>query len=140
MKKWLTYGLLAFLLGACGGRESVPSDVIPPERMARITADVLIAREAYTQKKNEWDKRRIHPLLAVMKDYGIDTVQYYRSLEWYGKHPEIFQRIYTITDSIIQKRLDSLDRTVKVKRKIDRSKEKGKDKQVKKVPFPFGKS
>ncbi len=140
MRRILAYLLVTFLFGACGGKEKVPSGIIPPGRMARITADVLMAREANTQKKNVFDKQDIHPLLAVMKDYGIDTVRYYRSLEWYGKHPEIFQRVYTLTDSIIQHRLDSLDLKVKVKRDTSRNHGQGQKNKVKKVPFPFGES
>lgn len=140
MKRMLAYLLPTILFVACGGKEKVPSGIIPPGQMARITADVLMAREAYTQKKKVFDKQNVHPLLAVMKDYGIDTVQYYRSLEWYGKHPEIFQRVYTLTDSIIQHRLDSLDLKVKVKRDTSRNHGQGRDEKVKKVPFPFGES
>ena len=140
MRRILAYLLVTFLFGACGGKEKVPSGIIPPGRMASITADVLMAREAYTQKKKAFDKQNVHPLLAVMKDYGIDTVQYYRSLEWYGKHPEIFQRVYTLTDSIIQYRLDSLDLKVKVKRDTSRKDGQEQKNKVKKVPLPIGKS
>ena len=109
--------LFLALLGACrGGGEKMPGGVLPPDRMARVTADMLVAKEAYHQKKKVFDRQGINPQKSVLQAYGIDSAAYVRSLDYYSARPALFIRVYRQVDSLIKRRTDSLDRSMENKK------------------------
>jgi len=119
---WL---LFLALLGACrGGGEKMPDGVLPPDRMARVTADMLVAKEAYAQKKKIFDSEDINPERSVLHTYGIDSVTYYRSLDYYSAHLDLFAEVYKQVDTLLHRRSDSLLRQSKPVKDAGKQKKK----------------
>ncbi len=109
--------ILLLLAGLNACRENPKEkDIIPPERMSRILTDVLLAKEAYVQKKSLFDKDSIQPVESVLKSYGIDSVAFKRSLIYYGDRPEMFEEIYKRVIKQLEHKRDSLDAVIRAKR------------------------
>ncbi|GEM_PF-4357702 len=117
MRIYFLIGSLITLLFACSDSETGEKDIIPEKKMIRIMADVVLAKEIYVQNATEFDKDSIHPVYSVLKSYGTDSAVFYKSLDYYAKRTEEFARMYKQVEQIIQKKKDSLDKTVKIKLK-----------------------
>jgi len=130
--------LLLILLGffACSHKEKKPEKLISQPEMTRIITDVLTAKEIYQQKKNYFDKNDLNPVTAVLKKYGIDSVRYMQSLDYYADHPDIFLRMYKQVENNIKRKRDSLDKLMKNKRKNQKAVEKKKIKHKLPPGFP----
>ena len=107
----------------------MPDGILPPDRMARVTADMLVAKEAFYQKNQIFDRQNINPQKSVLQAYGIDSAAYVRSLDYYSARPALFIRVYRQVDSLIKRRADSLDRSmenIKVKRPVIKPRKGGR--------------
>jgi len=98
--------LLAVLFGACSGEEKLPEDILSEAEMtsmiiqihlleakigkARIKRDSSIAVYQYFEKE-------------LFKELGMDSAMYYKSFDYYSKHPEAFSKVYVaVGDSLME--------------------------------------
>ncbi len=116
MRIFFFSGLLGLLL-ACSEGHTMEKNIIPEKKMTRIMADVVLAKEFYFQNIKKFDEDSIHPVWSVLKSYGTDSAAFYRSLEYYASRTGEFARMYEEVQKIVQKKKDSLDKTVRVKLK-----------------------
>ncbi len=116
--------LLGFF--ACSRKEKKPEKLISQPEMIRIITDVLTAKEIYQQRKNYFDKNDLNPVTGVLKKYGIDSLRYMQSLDYYADHPDIFLRMYQQVENNIKRKRDSLDKLMKNKRKNQKPVDKKK--------------
>ncbi|MEL6537303.1 MAG: DUF4296 domain-containing protein [Bacteroidota bacterium] len=94
---YMTAGLV--LLLACGSETSLPSDVIPPEKMVGILVNIHQADANVGNLKISEDSAFIvmrHFELAVWDHHGVTEEEYSRSQQWYLQHPDKYTEVYTV--------------------------------------------
>lgn len=84
--------LAIFLLTACSG---VPSYVIPPEKMARLMADLEIAESIIEMEpaKFRGDSAKMVLLQSIYERHGVDRARVDTSYVWYGHHIDRYQQV-----------------------------------------------
>ena len=104
MKKLLSTVLACTALCACN---KVPSEVIQPDEMALLMADVHTS-EAVVELN--WDQFRTDSAKQVLKEsvyaaHGVTAEQVDSSLAWYGRNITYYMDVYDNTIAILEKRL-----------------------------------
>ena len=103
MKKRDAFCLLgaALLMAACSG---VPSGVIPPERMARLMADLEIAESVVETEpaKFRGDSLKKTLLQSVYLRNGVTSEEVDSSMMWYGRHIVRYKDVVARTVEILQ--------------------------------------
>lgn len=96
--------LLALLTAACSG---VPSDVIQPEEMAQLMADVHTGEAVVDM--NRWDYESDSMKLvfkeSVYAKHGVTSEQVDSSMAWYGRNITRYMDVYDRTIEILEQRL-----------------------------------
>lgn len=95
--------VLTAIVAACS---STPSGVIPPDKMARILADIHTAESVVEQKKAEYDDSMKRVLRqSIFARYGYRSEQVDSSLRWYGyntdKYVDVYDRVIHILEDEI---------------------------------------
>ena len=103
-RKLLSSALACIALCACN---KVPSEVIQPDEMALLMADVHTG-EAVVELN--WDQFRSDSAKQVLKEsvyaaHGVTAEQVDSSLAWYGRNITYYMDVYDNTISILEKRL-----------------------------------
>jgi hypothetical protein len=90
MRKYL---LIIVILAACSGKDTIPSDVLPPTKMKGVLWDMISAGEYYSSyltrldsAMNE-DSARLATYSRVFGIHNIDKATFDRSYAWYKDHP-----------------------------------------------------
>lgn len=101
-------GLLSMLVIALiSGCKGIPDEVIPPDTMAPLLADIYtadaIVEGQYYQFGDDSVKMRFRQ--AVFDKYGITSAQLDTSIGWYGRNLEIYKDIEDKTIEILEKRV-----------------------------------
>ncbi|NPA42889.1 MAG: DUF4296 domain-containing protein [Chlorobi bacterium] len=118
-------GILLMLLVSCrGGRQEIPSDVLPPQRMAEVMADLLEAKELAVQRAGRVDTLDLNLEAMVWQTHGIDSAMFARSLRYYAARPDLMEVTYVRVVDILQARVDSLDKIRRAERPQDTLKPK----------------
>ena len=105
-KVWIT--AFALLCMSCGRYlEDAPSELIPPDKMARILAKIH-QYEIQTSRMtfNSYDSSLVafeFLKSETLKKYKVDSAQFRISYEYYAARPQLFYEIY---DDIENKYLD----------------------------------
>lgn len=99
MKRQGYIALLILLLTACHGWR--PRNVLSPDDMEDVLFDLHLTEASIRTLYPEmsFEQQQVS-FLRVLEAHGLDTVQYNRSLEWYGEHPMQLRNIY---DSLQQR-------------------------------------
>ena len=95
MKILIFCGALFFLY-SCSGKQKIPSDILPPEKMKNIVWDILEAQSTTNEiaaRDSSIDKQASLNFLTkeAFRLNQTDSVNYSRSYIWYVAHPEIMK-------------------------------------------------
>ena len=95
MKILIFCGVLFFLY-SCSGKQSVPSDILLPEKMKNIVWDILEAQSITNEisaRDSSIDKQASLNWLTreAFRLNQTDSVNYSKSYNWYVAHPEIMK-------------------------------------------------
>jgi hypothetical protein len=91
----------------------IPADIIQPNRMAPICAEMhIVDGDLYniTQMPDSLYKYSIGHYTAILSKYHTDTVQFKKSFTWYTKNPVKLDKIYDDVLVILQAKLDSINK------------------------------
>lgn len=96
MVKILIFCAAIFFLYSCSGRQKIPSDIIPPEKMKNIIWDILQAQSVSGEiaaRDSSIDKQASLKWLTheAFRLNQTDSVNYNKSYDWYVAHPEIMK-------------------------------------------------
>ncbi len=87
------------LLMSCSSQEQeIPEDILPVEKMALVIADMEVV-EIFIKSLAEEDDRlkaeseRYGELLSI---HGLTEDDFKRNMEWYRKHPELYEQVYEL--------------------------------------------
>lgn len=84
----------------------VPDEVIQPEAMAQLMADMRVADAVVSVNSREYPTRASKDALreAVLERHNVTTEQFDSSLVWYGHHIEKYQEVTDRSIEILQLR------------------------------------
>jgi Domain of unknown function (DUF4296) len=109
--KVLFFSLL-LLLCACGGN-SMPDDVIKPDRMASLLTQVHLADGAMynvMQLPDSLYKYGTDRYLQLFKSFHTDSVQFKKSMQYYSSNPELLVAIYDQVTISLKAKSDSMSK------------------------------
>ncbi|MBL7749012.1 MAG: DUF4296 domain-containing protein [Chitinophagaceae bacterium] len=103
---------LFFIIGfaACGNKDRVPGDIIPPDKMEAVLWDMMRADQFladYVLNKDssaasEKEKKNIRMYQQIFSFHEVTKEEFSKSFDYYRAHPV---RLRTIMDSIQNKKL-----------------------------------
>ena len=93
------------LLSSCGDSgANIPNDVLPEEKMRAVLMDVMLAEADITDKglmEAEMKPEMQKMYLQIFDKHNITKEQFYHSMEFYTKNPDILDRNFQpIIDSL----------------------------------------
>lgn len=108
--KLLIYGLgLSLLMGAVGCSK-VPKDILSEKDMQKVLADMLVAEAMvsgnYKVYQNDTIKLELYE--SVFRKHKISQAVYDSSLVWYGKHIDVYMKVYDRVIADLGKRVHDL--------------------------------
>ena len=110
--KTLFFSVLLFLC-ACKSEDTVPSEIIQPEQMPPIVAEIhIVDGDLYnvSQAADSLYKYSAGHYQAIFKKYHTDSTQFKKSFTWYTRNPVKLDKIYDEVLVILQKKSDSLNK------------------------------
>lgn len=105
MKKLLSISTAILLMAASCSK--VPSDVIQPEEMAQLMADVHVGESVIDMNYKDYSTDSLKQVFkqSVYLRHGVDTEKVDSSLAWYGRNMERYMDVYDRTIEILEHRL-----------------------------------
>lgn len=104
--------LLLLLMGCSTDMPKVPADVIAPEKMVLIMADVHLADAiAETKAQQGANEQQVSEQLyvSIFKNYDISRETFNHSLRFYEQSPEWMNKMYEEVQTAISKRQNELN-------------------------------
>ncbi len=107
MLKLLTTGIGVALVVVAAGCNGTPSDVIAPEPMAKLMADIRMADAVVSVNAHDYSTDSARQVLrqAVFERNGVTAAQFDSSLVWYGHNISRYQDVTDRSIEILEQRL-----------------------------------
>ncbi len=99
--------LLVALLVACS---KVPDGILSEKKMQAVQVDMQLAEAMINLDSKEFPDNAHKEALyqSVFRKYGITQAEYYSSLVWYGRHLDIYMKVYDRVLADLNKRQKAL--------------------------------
>ncbi|WP_418603709.1 DUF4296 domain-containing protein [Hwangdonia sp.] len=96
LKRLFTYFTILFIATACYkyDKPKKPKNLIPKEKMVQIIMDVRLLSSANGTNKTILDNNNLQAETYVYKKYGIDSLQFALSNDYYAYYVEDYKAIY----------------------------------------------
>jgi hypothetical protein len=101
------------LLFACGNKVDIPSGILPDSTMEKILVEFVIIDAARNISLNGVNIPKFRSELfyeATLKKMKIKRETFNNSLQFYGQHPELLQKIYENAQIELTKRQAALNK------------------------------
>lgn len=100
--------MLGFTLIALLSCNRVPDNVIQPDEMADLMADIHTAESVVEMNYGTYpnDSARKELKQAILAKHGVTQAELDSSFMWYGAHLDKYMQVYEDVEDILQKRLD----------------------------------
>lgn len=100
--------LAVITLLVTAGCRRVPDNVIEPDRMSELLADIQVGDAVVESNPGQYVSMSSRQALkqSILKRHGVDQQMLDTSLMWYGHHIDVYDEVYEKTEKILQKRLD----------------------------------
>ncbi|SEA60528.1 DUF4296 domain-containing protein [Pedobacter hartonius] len=128
MRRFCWAGLVFILIGGCGRK--IPEDIIQPKVIRLVLYDMHIADGYISTIPVPDSAKKVGSSYykAIYKKYGIDSVIYNRSMNYYYDHVDDIGGIYADVTASLQKSKDSIDKIqAKILKKEEAAKKMKKD-------------
>jgi len=129
---YFTVVVLLLLFLSCSENIIKPKDLISTDKMAEIIYEVSLINAAKGVSKKKLEDNGISPTHFIYEKYGIDSLQFVSSLDYYANDIDTYDNIYTTLERRIIKekeRIEALIRTEKEASKNGDEKEKSEIRQ-----------
>lgn len=102
IRQILTGLVVVFAVVACS---RVPGNVIPPEDMAELLADIHIG-EGVTDQSSDFRSDSMRRILkqSIYARHGVNSAKVDTSMIWYGRHLDEYQKVYDRTIEILEEK------------------------------------
>lgn len=97
----------SLLLLAAAACSKVPGDIIRPDDMAALMADVHVGEAVVEMNRTTFynDSLRQAMKQSVLLRHSVTTEQFDSSLAWYGRHIDVYMEVYDATIERLEHRL-----------------------------------
>lgn len=126
MKCQTYFTLLLLLFLSCSENIIKPKDLISADKMAKIIYEVSLINAAKGVSKKKLEDNGISPTYFIYEKYGIDSLQFVSSLDYYANYIDTYDDIYTKVERRIEtekERVETLIRDEKEASKTGTEKE-----------------
>jgi hypothetical protein len=95
-----------------GCKPGLPKDIVQPDKMNAVLYDIHMADGYITTIPNQDSAKKISAAYykGIYKKFGIDSVMYTRSMNYYYDHPDLMANMYTTITKRLEKTKDSLNK------------------------------
>lgn len=103
MKKFILILVLPVLFFSCAKKNSIPADVLPPEKMEAIMWDMMRADQFLTDyvfskdPQKDKDKESVVLYKKILSIHQVSKDEFQRSITYYKNHPK---QLAVVLDSI----------------------------------------
>ncbi len=129
-------GAIFFLVYSC--KEKLiepPEDLISQAEMTEILYDLALMNAVRSTNTNILDEYEIETMPYIYQKYGIDSLQFIKSDEYYASVPVIYQTMYATIKDRLEKKFKEIDMSRQQKKDSTRSqRQRTKDSLRKKAP------
>ena len=111
MKKGLL--VLFVFLGLLSCKEKLiepPQDLIPEAKMTEILYDLALINGIRTTSPTALEKYEIETMPYIYEKYGIDSLQFVQSDEYYASVPAIYQKMYQSLNDRLENHIKEIDK------------------------------
>lgn len=125
MKKILLLAILFAVIYGC--KSPVPKEIIQPDEMQKVLYDIHIVDGYINLMPNQDSAKKVAAAYykGIYKKYGIDSVAYNKSMEFYYSNPEIMAEMYKKIQADMRTNKTKVEKVVtafekkEAKRKLD---------------------
>lgn len=123
MKNSLYLIALLLVFSACQNVEKTkkPDDLIAEDEMVEVLTEISIMTSARNFNKRQFEETGIEPDKYIFEKYGIDSLQFERSNNYYAENYTTYENIYRQVKENLQGMKGKLDSIRDVERKINDS-------------------
>lgn len=110
MRNFLYIVILFLSISAC--KRGVPGDIIQPEKMSKVLADIHVI-DGYISSFPNADSARVVASSfynGIYKKYEIDSAIYAKSMVYYNKNPQLMDQIYTTVVADLTKQKNAVQK------------------------------
>jgi hypothetical protein len=113
MKKIAGFILIFVILASCQNIEKTPKpkDLISEDKMVEVLTDMTLMQSARNFNKQQFEKTGFTPKNFIYEKYGIDSLQFERSNNYYAEKYTIYEGVYRrVKDSleVLKVKMDSI--------------------------------
>lgn len=113
MKKRIVF-LLLFTFSCSETEDNRPTDnLIPPEQMIRIMADILMMKNIKSEYSYIKEKKNLLVPEYLYEKYGIDSLQLATSQSYYAKNPKKYVPIFKLLENHLKRLKDSIQESMR---------------------------
>lgn len=99
-------------LSSCSG-DAVPADVMDEEKMASFLKEAYLL-EGFYGVETSFQYDSLHPEMiasydSLLSTYRLSREDFERSVDWYVRHPDIYERVHDTILARIDRDLDNQD-------------------------------
>ncbi|MBO5052729.1 MAG: DUF4296 domain-containing protein [Muribaculaceae bacterium] len=107
----LLSGIIMSLTGACS---NVPDEVIPPDDMAEVMADLYMAESVIESNYQSFhdDSTKMALKQSIVENRGYTLAQLDTSFMWYGAHLKEYDKVLDKSTEVLNARLRKIDTRV----------------------------
>ena len=111
-----------------------PEDLIPQAKMTEILYDLALINGLRSTNVTVFDQYEIETMPYLYEKYGIDSLQFIKSDEYYASVPAIYQTMYTTIKDRLENKIKETDRLRQQKTDSARSRNQSIRDSLKKMP------
>lgn len=101
-----------------------PGDLIPQSEMTEILYDLALINGLKSTNRTVLDQYEIETMPYLYEKYGIDSLQFVKSDEYYASVPAIYQSMYSTIKERLDNKIDEIDQLRQQKTDSARSRTK----------------
>ena len=87
-----------------------PEDLIPESQMTEILYDLALINGLRSTNNTVLDQYEIETMPYLYEKYGIDSLQFVKSDEYYASVPAIYQTMYSTIKDRLDNKIDEIDK------------------------------
>jgi len=111
---------LAILLTSCGEKLlEKPEDLVPKDKMINILKDMTILNSARSTSVTVFHDYNIEPTTFIFSKYGIDSLQFVTSDNYYASLPNEYEAMYAEIDKQLDNEKEQMSEAKKIKDSLE---------------------
>ena len=96
------------------GQNRPPDDLISPQQMSQILADIILMKNIKRNNSFNKDKKQLLVPKYLYDKYGIDSLQLASSQSYYAKNPKKYLPVFKLVQSQLKKLNDSIQEIMRI--------------------------